>query len=234
MERLQITTLAAQNITSPLLVATYTAGADKEILVNVCLSGLSGNGTYRACLTKQMAGAGSHYQSPTAAMALTPGVTTVYLLTTPMAVKSTDVVKVYVQGLAADSSVSVSTEVFDVTSLLSQDVRDAMLLAPTPPGTAIADSIDAHLDAILDDTGTSGVVLTSAERNSIAAALLDLANGVEAGFTPRQILRGIAAVLLGKSTQNGNTFAAVDDSKNRITGTVDANNNRTAVTRDLT
>lgn len=116
MERLQITILTAQNISSALLVATYTATAAKELLVHLCLSGLAGNGVYRACLTRQIAGAGAAYQAPTVAVAVSGGVTTVHLSTTPLAVNSGDVVKVYAQGLAGDTSIGGAVEVFDVTS----------------------------------------------------------------------------------------------------------------------
>jgi hypothetical protein len=116
MERLQITTITAQDISSALLVATYTATAAKELLINLHLSGLAGGGAYRACLTRQIAGAGAAYQSPTSVVAVSAGVTTAYLATSPMPVNSGDVVKVYAQGLAADTSVAGAVEVFDVTS----------------------------------------------------------------------------------------------------------------------
>lgn len=78
------------------------------------------------------------------------------------------------------------------------------------------------------------MALTSGERDNVAAALLDLANGVETSHTVRQVFRLMAAVLLGKSSNSGNTFRDLNDTKNRVLGTVDVNNNRTAVTRDAT
>ena len=117
MERLQITTLAAQDISAPLLAATYTADQDREILVQLYLSGLDGGGAYRACLTKQLNGAGSAYQSETSIVALAAAVTTGYIPTIPLPVRTGDVVKVYAQGLAADTSVAVVTEVFDTLIL---------------------------------------------------------------------------------------------------------------------
>ncbi len=71
-----------------------------------------------------------------------------------------------------------------------------------------------------------------------AAALLDLADAIESGLTVRQALRGYAAVLLGKASGLEGTEAvfrnAVADSKARVTATVDANGNRSAVSTDLT
>jgi len=71
-----------------------------------------------------------------------------------------------------------------------------------------------------------------------ATALLDLAAGIETGLTLRQGLRLALATLAGKiSGANSSTGVirnAVADSKDRITATVDADGNRTAVTVDLT
>ena len=116
MERLQITTLAAQNITIPLLAATYTALSDREVLIQVYLSGVAGAGSYRACVTKQLGGVGTVHQGPTAALPVSAGVTTGFIPGLPLPVKSADVVRVYVQGLAGDVAVGVVTEVFDVTA----------------------------------------------------------------------------------------------------------------------
>lgn len=102
--------------------------------------------------------------------------------------------------------------------------------------------------AILDDTGSAGVVvaagsktgyaLTAGERDSIAAALLDLANGVETGLTPRQALRLALSALAGKLSGAGSGTEvfrnAIADNKNRITATVDGDGNRTAIATDLT
>lgn len=77
-------------------------------------------------------------------------------------------------------------------------------------------------------------VSSAAERNAIADAIFDRLNGVETDLTLRHALRGIVAVLLGKSSNGGDTFRDFNDTKNRISATVDANDNRTAVARDLT
>lgn len=105
------------------------------------------------------------------------------------------------------------------------------------------DTLDVNVTAMANGTVTAAAVATDAidadalaadAAQEIATALLDLANGVETGFTLREVLRIMAAVLGGKSSANGNTFRNLGDSKNVIVGTVDASYNRTAVTRDLT
>jgi hypothetical protein len=60
---------------------------------------------------------------------------------------------------------------------------------------------------------------------------------VEGSTTMRQLLRLFAAVLTGKASGLGTTTAVyrdIGDTKDRITATVDADGNRTAVTRDAT
>ena len=73
--------------------------------------------------------------------------------------------------------------------------------------------------------------------NQNADALLDRADGVETGFTFRQSLRLYNSVLLGKVSGAGTgteVFRDLADTKARITATVDANGNRSAITRDAT
>ena len=72
---------------------------------------------------------------------------------------------------------------------------------------------------------------------AIAAAMLDMVDGIEAGLTPRQALRIVSAALAGKLSGADSTSVVirnVGDTKDRITATVDASGNRTAVTTDVT
>lgn len=71
--------------------------------------------------------------------------------------------------------------------------------------------------------------------NQNADALLDRANGVETGMTPRQTLRLASSVLLGKSSGHPGSpvYRDVNDTKNRVVATV-ASGNRSVVTLDPT
>ena len=61
------------------------------------------------------------------------------------------------------------------TGLTAQEVRDAMKLTPTA-GDPAAGSVDLHLDDILADTGTDGVVVAAASKTGYAlTAAYDLA-----------------------------------------------------------
>jgi hypothetical protein len=127
---------------------------------------------------------------------------------------------------------------------IADAVWDEATTGHTTSGT-FGEQLKTDVDAILADTGTDGVAvadktgyaLTSGERDSIAAAALDLANGVETDWTLRQALRIILAALSGKlagAATSEVTIKNPPDSKTRITATVDADGNRTAVTYDKT
>lgn len=115
----------------------------------------------------------------------------------------------------------------------------ARLGAPAGASHA-ADTAAVKVDtaAILGQTGTTGVVLTAAERNAVADAHLDRTDGIEVGLTPRQAHKVEAAGAAGKISGAETTTTVIRnakaDSKNRITATVDSNGNRSAVTLDLT
>ncbi|QND60385.1 hypothetical protein [Mesorhizobium huakuii] len=73
--------------------------------------------------------------------------------------------------------------------------------------------------------------------NEFADSLLDRTAGVETGLTIRQAMRLIASALFGKSSGLATTtgvFRDIGDTKNRISATIDADGNRSAVTLDAT
>jgi hypothetical protein len=111
--------------------------------------------------------------------------------------------------------------------------------------TGLGDTRLSNLDAAVSQVKTktdkipdapaavgSAMTLESAQRDAIAAALLDLGNAVD-GKTLRQALRIIAAVLAGKVSGAGSgteTFRGLDDQNNRVVVVADAYGNRTDVT----
>jgi hypothetical protein len=139
------------------------------------------------------------------------------------------------------------------TDNLPSDPADQSLLeaaittATSPLATASSlSTVASNVAAILADTGTDGVVvaagskagyeLASGERDAIAAAILDLAAGIQTDWTLRQALRVILAVAAGKiSGADTSTVTIRDpgDTKDRVVATVAAGG-RTAVTYDKT
>jgi hypothetical protein len=89
-------------------------------------------------------------------------------------------------------------------------------------------AIKAKTDTLPASPAATGDIPTAAEN---ADALLDRANGIETGYTPRQALRIMSAVLGGKSSGHpGNpVYRNLSDTADRVTATV-SSGNRTAVT----
>lgn len=112
---------------------------------------------------------------------------------------------------------------------LDADVITAASIAAGAIGVAEAPNLDAAISSRA--APGAAMALTPGERDSVAAALLDLANGCEAGYTVRQTLRIMAAVLAGKASggPSGSTFRNLPDTANRVAATADANGDRSAM-----
>lgn len=137
-------------------------------------------------------------------------------------------------ALVATAITYIDTEVAAILAAVDTEVAaikaktDNLPTSPAAVGSAMtlaADSIAAA--TITADAGAE-----------IAAAILDLSNGVETGLTFRQALRLFSAVLGGKLSGAGTGTEvfrnAVADAKARVTATCDGVGNRTAITTDLT
>lgn len=115
MELIETDILADQDISSPLLVSTYTADKDRLILVQLYLKDIIGNGVYKVCFTKQDEGTGDVYQSPTFYYSVEFGTDNIYLLTDEIPIESQDIIKIYVEGTVLDTSVDILTRIFSVS-----------------------------------------------------------------------------------------------------------------------
>lgn len=109
---------------------------------------------------------------------------------------------------------------------------DTLDVQVTGMGANVITSSAINTDAI---TSTG---LAASAANEIADAVFDRADAVETGLTFRQAMRLIAAAEAGKLSGAATTTIiirnAIADSKDRITATVDASGNRSAITVDLT
>lgn len=72
----------------------------------------------------------------------------------------------------------------------------------------------------------SAMTLTTGERDAIAVAILDLADGVETGETVRKVLRGLAASLFHNVSSDGTTYYAPDGTTVRLTVAADSPSGR--------
>lgn len=82
---------------------------------------------------------------------------------------------------------------------------------------------------------TSGyTLLAGLYAAAVSNELEDAFNNIRVdGYPIVGVLAGMAATLMGESTANGNTFKAIDGSRDRVTSSVDNNKNRTSVVKDL-
>lgn len=121
-----------------------------------------------------------------------------------------------------------------VRSALAGTLARAMVQVVAADVYDAADLGLTNLDAAVSSRSVPGsaMTLTAGERNSVATALLDLANGVETSYTVRQALRLIAAVLCGKASGGPTNviFRNMGDTANRVVTIADGNGNRSTVT----
>lgn len=125
-----------------------------------------------------------------------------------------------------------------ISSRMATYTQPTGFLAATFPGS-VASPTNITAGTIttvtnLTNAPTAGD-LTSTMKASVTAAVQD--DVVEGTTTVRQMLRGFASALMGKASGLATTTAVyrdIGDTKARITATVDADGNRSAVTRDLT
>lgn len=114
---------------------------------------------------------------------------------------------------------------------ISSRLADADYTAPSNSSIAAIKSKTDNLP------GSPAAVSDIPTANANADALLDRSAGIETGWTLRQGLRVMLAVLAGKvsgAATTTATFRNPPDDKNRVVATVDANGNRSAVTYDKT
>lgn len=147
-------------------------------------------------------------------------------------------------ALASQASVDTIDDFLDTEIAAIKAKTDNLPASPANEATltTIAGYLDTEVAAIKAKTdnlpalpAAAGDIPTAIQN---ADALLDRANAIETGLTLRGALRLIAAACAGIASGLATATAiyrnAVADSKPRITATVDAHGNRTAITTDVT
>src|SRR3990167_3724869 len=104
MRQLQTSTLSNQSLVAYLLAATYVADDTRAIMVSVLVDQILGGGDYSCYITRQLAGAGTAFVvGPLTTSAVAAAQTNTAFTSILIPVDNTDVVKVYVKGLAGDT-----------------------------------------------------------------------------------------------------------------------------------
>lgn len=188
MPILQTSTISNQNISSALLVGTYTATRELSSLkINVMLDQIAGNGDYTVYLTRQLAGAGSAYKSAVTTIAAASGVTSLVATSLEIAVNSGDVVKVYVTGLAGDTTTpDITCEFFTAAAW---DYATATLTVAGTIGKLVADGVAAFNTMIALFSGAYRFTAAALGLSPISTATVAITS-----TTARAIANGDASI----------------------------------------
>lgn len=133
---------------------------------------------------------------------------------------------------AIDADAIATDAVTELQTGLATGAAVSSLASTLTTITGLVDDLETRLTAARAgylDNLNSGVPLSAAAVDAI------IDDAVEGSTTLRQAVRLILAALTGKSAGGGTstiTFRDIGDTKDRISATIDANRNRTAVTRD--
>ena len=105
MRYLETDTGTNVDISAATAIGAYTADADRLIIVDVMIDAVAGGGDYVMYVTKQIGGAGSSYVIlPKSTLTAAAGETAISGQSGMIAVRSGDVLTVYVDGLAGDTT----------------------------------------------------------------------------------------------------------------------------------
>ena len=107
------------DISAAVAIGAYTADADRLIIVDVMIDAVAGDGDYEMYVTKQIGGSGSAYKIlPKTTMTAASGETAISGQSGLIAVRSGDVLTVYVDGLAGDTTTpDYTTRWFELAAL---------------------------------------------------------------------------------------------------------------------
>jgi hypothetical protein len=164
LSQIDTSTLSNQNLSSALLVHTFTnTERVRKVFVEVDLDQIAGNGDYTVHATIQRAGAGSAFRvTPVSTGAVASGVTSASFVSIPIVLNATDVLKVYVTGLAGDTTTP------DVITRVWEEGVDVVV-------------IESGISASAALTNDSGTQLTTITMPQAIAALLSSAVGQVSG-----------------------------------------------------
>ena len=202
MRYLETDTGTNVNISAATAIGAYTANADRLIIVDVMIDAVAGNGDYVMYVTKQIGGAGSAYIIlPKTTMTAANGETAISGQSCMIAVRSGDILTVYVDGLAGDTTTPDYTTRWFELAALKPATADRTLdvdASGAPTGMALEATlagVKAKTDLIT--TGTSltiasqvaGSTITVPRGDTLSASLTnigDLTNCSKLWFTVKR------------------------------------------------
>ena len=194
------------NISSATAIGSYTSTGDKLVMVDVSIDAVAGNGDYVMYVKRQINGAGSSYIIlPKTTMAAASGETAISGQSGWITVRNGDVLTVYVDGLADDTSTpDYTTRWYELAVQLVTLADDAITAAKFDESTAFP------LQAA--DTGSTQVARTGADGDTLETLSDEIAT-VQADLdNPDQYkadVSGIPAAVWGYATRTLSSFGTL-------------------------
>jgi len=194
------------NISSATAIGSYTSTGDKLIMVDVSIDAVAGNGDYVMYVKRQINGAGSSYIIlPKTTMAAASGETAISGQSGWITVRNGDVLTVYVDGLADDTSTpDYTTRWYELAVQLVTLADDAITASKFDESTAFP------LKAA--DTGSTQVARTGADGDTLKTLSDEIAT-VQADLdNPDQYkadVSGIPAAVWGYATRTLSSFGTL-------------------------
>lgn len=220
---LETDTASNQNIASATTCGAYTADADRLVIVDVSVDQVAGNGDYVMYVTRQIAGAGSSYIIlPKTTMAAASGETAISGQSGMIAVRSGDVLTVYVDGLAGDTTTpDYTTRWFEVAALVPTTADRT--LDVTAGGLVNGMALEATLTAMKGASWTDetlAALMTAIEAISAGSGASAAEVWAYAARTLTQSAASVTATVTGSdiTCQRGDTLSASLTDVGALTG----------------
>jgi hypothetical protein len=199
---LELDSLDNQNITAALLVGTYTSDGDRLVFATIYAQGLAGGGDYVYYVTLTPLGLSEAEMLKTTQ---TLGATTYVLAaqTIGIAVRNGDVLKVYLKGLAGDTTtpdirvnfyvdhalqptlddttldIAVSGEVGIDLSNIKQATAPTTLTNITVPLVTSVGSVSGSVDSVTDPVSVGSIAANAVDANALATdAVTEIVNAL--------------------------------------------------------
>lgn len=181
MRLLETDSLSNQSLASAVSVGSYTADRARQIFFRVFAKQIAGNGNYAAYCKVDKGGLGTVYEMvPRTTAAVASGVTAIVLETMPLVVNTSDIISVWLVGLAGDTT----------TPDIDVEVWEANYLRPS--SAALVD-VDVDADGLVDTNAVKWAGVATATDDSALATVAQIAAAVDSNIevtlaqTPTQL-----------------------------------------------
>ncbi len=212
MRLVSTSTLSNQDIspgtvgTTGLLIHTYTADADRMVLIRFFLDQIAGNGAYTFYRTMQRGGAGTAYRAVSGSSTVASGITSFWTILSDIPIANGDVMKFYLIGLAGDSvaTADIITEIWELDPLRST-VPDRTLDVSATGEAGLDWANVGGPTTTLNLSGTTVKTATEVETDTA-----DLQSRIPAALTGAGNIKADALALSGDATAADNAESFFD------------------------